>query len=117
MGEVDRSAGRAIAPSSIMSSSTPSRPRPNASRRFAPTRKISGRRSVRESPSARGARRPAGMPRSLIATYAPGTNPQVAPAGTAFRLEPGSVLELQMHYTTNGQATTDRTSVGFVFSD
>ena len=30
-----------------------------------------------------------GMPPRLVATYAPGTNPQVAPAGTAFRLEPG----------------------------
>src|SRR5688572_12947885 len=28
------------------------------------------------------------MPPRLVATYAPGTNPQVAPAGTAFRLEP-----------------------------
>ena len=58
-----------------------------------------------------------GMTRSLIATYAPGTNPQPAPHGTAFRLEPGSILEVQMHYTATGQATTDRTSVGFVFSD
>jgi hypothetical protein len=27
---------------------------------------------------------------NLIATYAPGTNPQVAPAGTAFRFDPGA---------------------------
>jgi cytochrome c553 len=58
----------------------------------------------------------AGMPPRLIATYAPGTNPQVAPEGTAFRLEPGGVLELQMHYTATGQATTDRTKVGITFS-
>lgn len=57
-----------------------------------------------------------GMPARLLATYAPGTNPQVAPAGTAFRLEPGGVLELQMHYTATGQATTDRTKVGITFS-
>ena len=37
------------------------------------------------------------------------------PAGTAFRLEPGGILELQMHYTTNGKATTDRTKVGLIF--
>ena len=43
-------------------------------------------------------------PRRILATYAPGTNPQVAPAGTAFRLEPGGIIELQMHYTTNGEA-------------
>jgi len=56
------------------------------------------------------------MPQRLIATYAPGTNPQVAPPGTAFRLEPGGIIELQMHYTTTGEATTDRTRVGLVFS-
>ena len=32
-----------------------------------------------------------GMPPRLVSTYAPGTNPQVAPAGTAFRLEPGGM--------------------------
>jgi hypothetical protein len=53
---------------------------------------------------------------NLIATYAPGTTPQVAPAGTAFRLDPGGVLILQMHYTTTGDATTDRSRVGFVLS-
>jgi hypothetical protein len=56
------------------------------------------------------------MPARLIASYAPGTNPQVAPGGTAFRLEPGGMIELQMHYTTVGEATTDRTRVGLVFA-
>jgi hypothetical protein len=55
-------------------------------------------------------------PRRILATYAPGTNPQVMPAGTALRLEPGGVIELQMHYTTNGEAATDRTKVGLIFS-
>lgn len=58
----------------------------------------------------------AGMPPRLIATYAPGTNPQVAPAGTAFRLEAGGILELQMHYTATGQPATDRTRVGVTFA-
>ena len=44
----------------------------------------------------------------LLATYAPGTRPQVFPAGTALRLPPGGVLHLQMHYTANGKAGTDR---------
>ena len=57
-----------------------------------------------------------GMPPRLIATYAPGTNPQVAPAGTAFRLEPGGIIELQMHYTATGRPTTDRTKVGITFA-
>lgn len=58
----------------------------------------------------------AAMPPRLMATYAPGTNPQVAPSGTAFRLEPGGIIELQMHYTATGQPTSDRTKVGITFS-
>jgi hypothetical protein len=57
-----------------------------------------------------------GVPARLIATYAPGTNPQVFTPGTALRLEPGGVIELQMHYTSAGQEETDRTKVGLIFS-
>lgn len=57
-----------------------------------------------------------GVPSRLIGTYAPGTNPQMFRAGTALRLEPGGILELQMHYTPNGKPTTDRTRVGLIFS-
>ncbi len=56
------------------------------------------------------------LPARLIATYAPGTNPQVFRPGTAIRLEPGGVIELQMHYTATGEAATDRTKVGLIFS-
>src|SRR6185503_718307 len=56
------------------------------------------------------------VPVRLLATYAPGTNPQVFARGTALRLEPGGVLELQMHYTSAGQDETDRTRVGMIFS-
>ena len=56
------------------------------------------------------------MPPRIIATYAPGTNPQVAPEGAAFRLEPGGIFELQMHYTTDGEETSDRTRLGLVFA-
>ena len=59
---------------------------------------------------------PQGVPTRLIATYAPGTNPQVAPEGTAFRLDPGGVIELQMHYTATGTPATDRTQIGLVLS-
>jgi hypothetical protein len=62
----------------------------------------------------RSPRRPVtdGMTPRLVATYAPGTNPQKMPEGTAIRLEAGGVLELQMHYTATGTATKDRTRVG-----
>ena len=52
----------------------------------------------------------------LLTTYAPGTNPQVMPEGTALRLEPGGVIELQMHYTAFGTAVKDRTKVGITFA-
>jgi hypothetical protein len=61
-------------------------------------------------------RRTDATPARLIATYAPGTLPQVFPSGTALRLEAGGVLELQMHYSTNGTAGTDRTKVGLILS-
>jgi len=61
-------------------------------------------------------RREQGVPTRLIGTYAPGTLPQVFREGTALRLEAGGVIELQMHYTTNGEPTTDRTKVGIIFS-
>jgi mono/diheme cytochrome c family protein len=54
--------------------------------------------------------------KQLIATYAPGTNPQVFRSGTALRLVPGGTIELQLHYTANGTAGTDRTKVGMVFA-
>ena len=55
-------------------------------------------------------------PSRMLATYAPGTNPQVLRPGTAIRLEPGGVIELQMQYTANGKAAKDRTKIGFQFS-
>jgi hypothetical protein len=56
-----------------------------------------------------------GFPSRLIATYAPGTDAQLFPGGTALRLAPGGVLHLQVHYTANGTAGTDRSKVGLVF--
>jgi mono/diheme cytochrome c family protein len=47
---------------------------------------------------------------------APGEQPVVFPAGVARLLKAGSHIVLQMHYTPNGTATTDRTSVGLIFS-
>jgi hypothetical protein len=54
--------------------------------------------------------------RQLLATYAPGTNPQVFPAGTALRLPPGGTLHLELHYTATGTAGTDRSRVGLIFA-
>jgi len=63
-----------------------------------------------------GGRGGLGNVRRLIATYAPGTAPQVFRPGTAMRLPPGGTLMLQMHYTSNGTAGTDRSKVGMIFA-
>ncbi len=40
----------------------------------------------------------------------------VLPTGVARRLRAGSEIIFQMHYTTNGMETTDRTSIGLIFA-
>jgi hypothetical protein len=56
------------------------------------------------------------MPGALIATTAPGTNAMIFKPGTALRIKAGSVLTFQMHYTTNGVAASDTSSVGIIFA-
>jgi len=56
------------------------------------------------------------LPGSLIATTAPGTNAMTFKPGTAMRIKAGAVLAFQIHYTSNGRATKDRTSVGVIFA-
>ncbi len=51
----------------------------------------------------------------LIAAYAPGMPAFQAPPGVARRLPAGSKILIQMHYTTNGRAAEDLSSVGFRF--
>jgi hypothetical protein len=69
-------------------------------------------------PRITGARPPqeSKVPSRLIATYTPGSGPMRLKPGAAMRLEPGGVIELQMHYTTNGTVGTDRTRVGLIFA-
>jgi len=50
----------------------------------------------------------------LVAT-APGAKPMIAPAGMAKFIPKGSKLVFQMHYTPNGKATKDLSSVGLKF--
>ena len=56
------------------------------------------------------------MPGALIATTAPGTNAMIFKPGTALRIKAGSVLTFQIHYTTNGAAANDTSSVGIIFA-
>lgn len=52
-----------------------------------------------------------------ITAYIPGAQPQMEPANTGGLLKKGSSLALQLHYTTNGKATTDTSEIGLWFYD
>lgn len=52
----------------------------------------------------------------LMAQTAPGTPATRFAPGTALLVKAGTVLTFQIHYTTNGKPTTDKTSVGFKFA-
>ncbi|MEX0979023.1 MAG: redoxin domain-containing protein [Pirellulales bacterium] len=52
-----------------------------------------------------------------LAGYAPGMQPTNQPDGVGTLIPKGSKLRFQMHYTPNGTATEDRSSVGMVFAD
>jgi len=48
--------------------------------------------------------------------YVPGNSTLVYPDGFAKRIPKGAKLKFQMHYTPNGTATTDRTSIGLIWA-
>lgn len=52
----------------------------------------------------------------VIAGYTPGRPAKQVPPGYAMLVPAGSDLVFQLHYTTNGTATTDVTRIGFVYS-
>lgn len=50
-----------------------------------------------------------------ITAYIPGAEPRLNPPNTGGLLKAGSVLNLQLHYTTNGKETTDASEIGLWF--
>jgi hypothetical protein len=52
----------------------------------------------------------------LVGGYVPGNGARIYAGGTATKLPVGSTLIFQMHYTTMGKETSDRTRIGVVFS-
>jgi hypothetical protein len=52
----------------------------------------------------------------VLLVYAPGSSPDNWPDNMAKFIPAGSDLVFQMHYTTNGQAASDQTSVGLIFA-
>jgi hypothetical protein len=94
----------------VLYEAPPDGPRAPAALKFGPEQEL---------PRSRDGNRPkrkATNPRRMIASYAPGTDPQVFQSDTALRLAPGGIIELQMHYTTNGKRATDRTRIGMIFA-
>jgi len=54
--------------------------------------------------------------RGFFAAYVPGSTGTIYPDGFAKKLPKGSTLIFQLHYTPNGEATTDRTQLGLRFA-
>jgi hypothetical protein len=52
----------------------------------------------------------------ILLVYAPGSSPDEWPAKMAKFIPAGSDLVFQMHYTTNGHAASDQSSIGLIFS-
>jgi hypothetical protein len=58
----------------------------------------------------------ASLREQVIAGYIPGRPAKQVPPGYGLLIPAGSDLVFQLHYTTNGKATSDRTKVGFIFA-
>jgi len=52
----------------------------------------------------------------ILQVYAPGTAPEIWPAGMAKLIKAGSDLVFEIHYTPTGKKATDQTVVGMVFA-
>jgi hypothetical protein len=56
------------------------------------------------------------LPSDFLVGYAPGQPPEILHPGQAKLIKAGSDLVLEIHYTTNGKASTDRSKFGLVFA-
>jgi len=56
------------------------------------------------------------LPSDFLVGYAPGQPPEMLPPGQAKLIKAGSDLVLEIHYTTNGTASRDRSKFGLVFA-
>ena len=57
-----------------------------------------------------------GNPRAVLTGFAPGDMPTVLEPGFAKKIPAGARLVFQMHYTPNGKARRDQSSVGLIFA-
>ncbi len=56
------------------------------------------------------------LPSDFLVGYAPGQPPEMLAAGQGKLVKAGSDFVLEIHYTTNGKASTDRSKFGLVFA-
>jgi hypothetical protein len=56
------------------------------------------------------------IPGELLVGFAPGLPPTQCKPGEAKMIPAGSDIVLQLHYTPNGKATTDRSKIGLIFA-
>ena len=56
------------------------------------------------------------LPSDFLVGYAPGQPPEILEPGQAKLIKAGSDLVLEIHYTTNGRASEDRSRFGLVFA-
>jgi mono/diheme cytochrome c family protein len=71
-----------------------------------------GGTSLRSGGRAQSPRRPG----AVFVNYAVGEDAPIYPTGQAKRLKAGATLIFQMHYTTNGRPSKDRSKLGLVFA-
>ncbi|HUG68456.1 MAG TPA: redoxin domain-containing protein [Pirellulaceae bacterium] len=69
------------------------------------------------SPEQAGRRAHGNLGSDWLSASAPGARPLVLPVGMAKRIPAGSRLVFQMHYTPNGTAQEDLSSIGLIFAD
>ena len=73
--------------------------------------------SILESEGMLGAEEDIASPDGHVIGWAPGYSPNVAPAGTAWRLEPGTSVALELHVQTTGKPEQVQSSVGLFFTN
>jgi len=108
-------------------------PQPQAPPTPAPAAAPAGPRPAPPFQFGQGMRRPADAPKPAngdeendrpakqnpggwLAGYAPGYSLRIYAPGTAIKIPKGAIITVQMHYTTNGKPTTDRTSIGVKYA-
>jgi hypothetical protein len=118
-----RPGNRAVVHHVILSTRSPEPERRPAGFRPAPGMEIPPGQSG-GGPEKGEAKRPRGQslfpaPRrggAMIGGFAPGTSSMAFEEGSALLIRAGSTIVMQMHYTTNGTAQTDRTRIGLTFA-